>query len=373
MRDREEIDCGVKKGMASTVCELTGSACWRGLLRGALLLLLAAQGMHGAATAQNAGTLYGPHGVSPLAVRQGTLGSCYFHASIAALAKQAPQTLRGAISRNPLGGYRVHFFDGPDENVFEEDVEYGRMHSFDRSEGEWVLVLMRGYAQRALRRGLVTSIQRSDAIPAYAKPLALEWINHAGLLLVAYDRAIRSVISQDGQLDAVALKQSLTAQLKALGIPSAEAQMLVGFLDDRGFFIRMSRTVEQDGEVFGAYKSLGMGGIPVRVIEAFTGEARAGLVADREMTMKYLLRLHSEGLAMAAGSWSRPPSAAYATSNWWVGAHTYTVLDYSEGAGTVRLRNPWGARPDPDGTFTLPLAEFFEGFESYSFSERPMP
>jgi hypothetical protein len=344
-----------------------------GWISAAGIVLVAALSAQGLAIAQGAASLYGPGGVSPQAVRQGTLGSCYFHASIAALAKSAPQTLRGAISRNPLGGYRVHFFDGPDEIVFQEDVEYGRAHSFDRSEGEWVLVLMRGYAQRALRRGLVTSIQRSDAIPAYVKPLALEWLNHAGLLLVAYDRAIRSVISQDGKLDEATLKQSLSAQLKALGIPSAEAQMLVGLLDDRGFFNRLGRTVEEDGEVFGAYKSLGMGGIPVRVIEAFTGEAHAGLVADHERTMKDLRRLHSEGVAMVAGSWSLPPSAAYSSSNWWVNAHSYTLLDFNEAEGTVKLRNPWGARPDPDGDFTLPLAVFLGGFESYSYSERPMP
>jgi len=229
-----------------------GSVRRSGFIRRAAVLLLAVLGIEGLAAAQLAGahSLYGPDGVSPQAVRQGTLGSCYFHSSIAALAKAAPETLRGAISRNALGGYRVHFASGPDEVVFPDDIAYGRAHSFDRSDGDWVLVLMRGYAQRAVRQSLSTAIQKSDVIPAYAKPVALEWLDHSGLLLVAYDRAIRAVVSQDGMLDPTSFKQALIFQLSARGIPAAEAAMLTGFLEDKGFFVRLSNTVRQDGEVF---------------------------------------------------------------------------------------------------------------------------
>ena len=216
-----------------------GSVRRSGFIRRAAVLLLAVLSTAGlAAQTTDAHSLYGPDGVSPQAVRQGTLGSCYFHSSIAALAKAAPETLRGAIGRNALGGYRVHFASGPDEVVFPDDIAYGRTHSFDRSDGDWVLVLMRGYAQRAVRQSLSTAIQRSDGIPAYAKPVALEWLDHSGLLLVAYDRAIRSVVSQDGMLDPTTFKQALTSQLSARGIPAAEAAMLAGFLDDKGFFLR---------------------------------------------------------------------------------------------------------------------------------------
>ena len=351
-----------------------GSVRWSGFIRRAAVLLLAVLSTAGLAAAQaaDAHSLYGPDGVSPQAVRQGTLGSCYFHSSIAALAKAAPETLRGAISRNALGGYRVHFASGLDEVVFPDDIAYGRTHSFDRSDGDWVLVLMRGYAQRAVRQSLTTAIQRSDAIPAYAKPVALEWLNHSGLLLVAYDRAIRSVVSQDGMLDPATFKQALTSQLSARGIPSSEAAMLAGFLDDKGFFLRLSNTVRQDGEVFGAYKALGQGGLPVRVIEAFMGSAHALLVADHESAMKYLRLLHQGNMAMVAGSWDVAP-AGLADMNWWVGGHAYSVLDFDEAAQTVSMRNPWGAHPDPDGFFTIPLATFLEAFDSCSFSDSPKP
>ena len=333
--------------------------------RAAARLLVA--GLVTAACAQGTGSLYGAHGVSPEAVRQGTLGSCYFHSSIAAMAKAAPGTLRSAISPSSLGGYKVHFASGPDEVVFPEDISYGRTHSYDRSEGDWVLVLMRGYAQRAVRHGLAEAIQRSEIIPAYLKPVALEWLDRSGLLLLAYDRAIRSVVSQDGTMDPASFERALSSQLKALGIPAAEAQMLVGFLDENRFFGRLGHTVEQDGEVFGAYNALGQGGIPVRVIEAFMGSSHALLVADHRMTVETLRRLHRGGMAMVAGSWGTAP-AGLASTDWWVSAHAYSVLDYDEYSQTVKLRNPWGKRPDPDGFFTLPLSTFLQAFESASFS-----
>lgn len=335
-------------------------------LTGTAILLLGSC-LAGACLAET--PLYGPHGISPLAVRQGTLGSCYFHASVAALAQTAPETLRNAISRNPGGGYRVRFKDGPAELVYSEDVEYAQAHGYDHSEGTWVAVLMRGYAQRALRQSLVSAIQKSDSIPAFTKPMALSLLDQYNLLLVAYDRAVRAVVSQDGTMNQASLKQSLALELHNAGIPSASAQAMVGFLDDRGFFSALARTVQEDGEVFGAYKGLGMGGIPVRVFEAFTGKANAGMVTDREMTIQRLRLLREGRVAMVAGTWSTAKSGdEFSRTDSWAPAHCYTLLNFDEAAQTVTVRNPWGTHPGPDGIFTLPLAVFLEGFEFYTYS-----
>jgi hypothetical protein len=323
----------------------------------------------GAAWAEEPVELYGKQGVSPQAVLQGSLGSCYFHASIAALAKVSPDTLRGAISPNPGGGYQVRFFNGPAEVVFPEDVEFGRAHGYDRSEGTWVAVLMRAYAQRALRQSLVHAIGKSDYIPVYVKPVALALLDQSGLLLVGYDRAIRSVVQQDGVLDKAQLKVKLATQLSVLGIPAAEAQMLGGFLEERGFFDTVAQTVEQNGEVFGAYKSLGQGGVPVRVMEAFQGTALSGLVADKKLTIEQLRQLKSGRMAMVAGSWGTASGEGYINADWWVPGHAYTVMAFDEDAQTVTLRNPWGTKPDPDGVFKLPLATFFDAFESYTYAQ----
>jgi Calpain family cysteine protease len=337
----------------------------------AVLLLgsgLAWAGLPKSGWAQEA-PLYGAHGVSPQAVRQGQLGSCYFHASIAALAKTAPDTLRNAIRRNPKGGYRVHFFSGADEAVYSSDVEYGRTHGYDRSEGTWVAVLMRAYAQRALRLSLVEAIQKSDMIPSFIQPMAISWLNESDTLLVAYDRAIRTVVSQDGSMDQYALKQSLATELHSEGIPTSEAQALVGFLDEKGFFATLAQTVRENGEVFGAYKSLGQGGIPVRVMEAFMGKAYAGLTNDSQQTIGQLQRFRAGGVAMVAGTKGIAPSEQIANANWWVPSHCYTLLSYDDAAQTVTLRNPWGSHPSPDGIITLPLSVYLDGYESYTYSQ----
>ena len=67
------------------------------------------------AGAQQPGPLYGPSGVTPAAVRQGTLGSCYFHASLAAVAKADPAAIKKSLSGDATHGYKVHFLTGPEE------------------------------------------------------------------------------------------------------------------------------------------------------------------------------------------------------------------------------------------------------------------
>jgi hypothetical protein len=330
-----------------------------------MVLTAAASGV-----AQSAHPLYGPQGVSPGAVKQGVLGSCYFHASIAALAMAEPDKLRAAIRKNFPIGYKVHFASGPDEAVYPDDIKYGRTHGFDESDGDWVLALMRAYAQREVRQSLVDSIQRSKMIPSIAKPLSLKWLNETDLMLVAYDRAIRAVVRQNGSMDKESLKQNLAGELRKIGIPASESQMLVGFLDEAGFFAAIAKTVQQNGEVFGAYKSLGQGGIPERVIEAFLGSAGAAQVSDQQAVLYELQRVRGGGMALVASTLDAPPDARVAIADWWVPSHAYTVMAYDENSGMVTLRNPWGTRPGPDGSFSLPFQVFEESFDYISYSQR---
>ena len=316
--------------------------------------------------------LYGPSGVSPMAVRQGSLGSCYFHASIAAVAKAAPAAIQNAIGGDAQHGYRVHFLAGPEELVYSEDIAYARSHNYDHSEGEWVAVLLRGYAQRALRHGMIESVQRSTLIPAFAKPVALSGLQQSGPLLLAYDRAVRSVVSQDGSMDKASFETQLAKELGALGVPAAQAQVLGGLLEQGGLYEAITRTVRQNGEVFGAYRSLGQGGIPSSVLEALLGPAHTGQVTDGILEGE-LRSLHSGGTAMVAGTKSSIPSYQLNAPNWYVPGHAYTVLDYDQADGTVLLRNPWGGRPGPDGVFQLPLALFEQVYETYSYATAGNP
>jgi hypothetical protein len=311
------------------------------------------------------GVLYGPNGVSPMAVKQGTLGSCYFHASIAAVAKVSPAAIKSAISGDAQRGYKVHFLSGPEEVVYPQDIAYAHEHAYDRSEGEWVTVLMRGYAQRALRHSMVEAVNRSTTIPIFAKPIALNALDQTGPLLLAYDRAVRSVVSQDGQMDKASFEAQLNRQIVALGVPAAQAQVIGGLLEQGGFYEAIAKSVRDNGEVFGAYRSLGQGGIPFSVLEALLGPAHSSPVTDASLAGE-LRRLHGGGEAVVAGT--KPSAGSSSGADWFVPTHAYTVLDYDEGSRMVLLRNPWGAKPGPDGVFKLPLSVFQQVYENFSYA-----
>jgi hypothetical protein len=311
--------------------------------------------------------LYGPSGVTPSAVRQGILGSCYFHASVAAVAKANPSAIRNALSGEAKSGYKIHFVTGPDELVYAQDVEYARAHNYDHSDGEWVTVLMRGYAQRELRKSLIDSVNRSTTIPVFIKPVALTALKQPGPLLVAYDRAIRSVVSQDGQMDKATFKAQLTREFSTLGIPAAQSGVLVGLIDHAGVYDSISKTVQANGEVFGAYRGMGQGGIPVSVIASLLGTAQSAEVSDTAALLVRLRKLHAGREAMVAGTKSSSPDNSGGT-DWFVPGHAYTLLDYEEGSHTILLRNPWAARPGPDGVFKLSLRTFQQNYLTDSYS-----
>ena len=340
-----------------------------GTLLSGVATLLPAAGRAQAATpvAHSTTSIYGPHGVSPLAVRQGILGSCYFHASLAAVAQANPTALHDAIRGNAQVGYRVHFVSGPDELVYPIDIAYAQEHKYDRSEGEWVAILMRGFAQRKLRQGMIAAIQRSTLIPAVIKPIALSSLEGTGPLLVAYDRAIRSVVSQDGQLDKATFQAHLAQELTTLGISAVQAQAVEGLLDHAGFYEELNNTVKENGEVFGAYRGMSQGGIPRSVMTAFLGNAAAARVTSPDL-LEQLQAVHARGKAMVAGSRTASPFSSH-PPDWYIPDHAYTVLDYDPGTRVVTLRNPWGSRPSPDGVFTLSLAVFQQTYWMFSYSD----
>ena len=328
------------------------------------LLNLAAQVQTTASTTKS---IYGPHGISPLAIRQGVLGSCYFHAALAAVAQANPEALHQAIHGNPTAGFRVHFVSGPDELVYAEDIDYARAHNYDKSEGEWVTILMRAFAQRKLREGMIAAVEKSTLIPAFVKPTALSELQNSGPLLVAYDRAIRSVINQDGQIDRVRFQATLAQELSTLGISPVQAKAVESLLDHDGFYEELNNTVKENAEVFGAYRGMNAGGIPRSVISAFLGTAAAARVTS-PLLIDQLTALHAGGKALVAGSKNVPPFTGH-SPEWYVPGHAYTVLDYDAATRTVTLRNPWGNHPSPDGVFHLSLAVFQQTYLMFSYSE----
>ncbi|MGD0008767.1 MAG: C2 family cysteine protease [Terriglobia bacterium] len=191
-----------------------------------------------------AADLYGPQGVKPQAVRQGKLGSCYFHAVIAALAEFQAQGLQRMIQANSDGSYTVRFADGVKENAYAEDVRYTRESGYDLSEGLWVAVLFRAYAQRVLRQSLVSGIEKSELFP-FVKLYVKDFVATNDPLLLAYDRAIRSQVDQYGNIDRSKLEWQLREEMRPLSVPDAMQEAVIKLLASGGFLDSLAEVIKQ--------------------------------------------------------------------------------------------------------------------------------
>ncbi|HTS71630.1 MAG TPA: hypothetical protein VMO17_21860 [Terriglobia bacterium] len=312
--------------------------------------------------------LYGSKGIVPEAVRQGKLGSCYFHAVIAALAQRRESLIRKMIQSNPDGSYTVTFGDGKKETAYPEDLRYTHDSGYDLSDGQWVAVLFRAYAQRVLRASLLQAIDASDIFALLKQP-AEQLVASSDPPVLAYDRAIRAQVDQYGNIDRSNLEAGLKKEMAAFSVPDSVKSSLISLLESGGFFDKMVTMIQQNGELFGAYRAVGQGGIADRVMETMAGSRRFQENQSEAQTGEALAQAVSSGLPIVActgGSLfyqqvakgqTLPPD----TDPWYVNAHCYTVLGYDSGA--VNLRNPWAKHPDPDGIFNLPLRTFVPAYQ----------
>lgn len=313
--------------------------------------------------------LYEEGGVKAESVRQGKLGSCYFHSVMAALAQSDPEMVRKMIGVNPDKTFTVRFGDGRKEIAYPEDILYSRESGYDLSKGLWVAVLFRAYAQRVLRESLAAAVEQTDLF-SMVKHYAEQLINSNDSVLIAYDRAIRHVVDQQGNIDRTKLETSLKAQMNGTAIPDEMKSSMVKLLESGGFLASIESAVKQNGELFGAYRAVGQGGMPGRVIEAFAG-SKAAIENESEREAAGALRrgvsAHAPMVACTGGSRYHKLLAAHqtlpsGTGPWYIDGHCYTILSFDTDEQVVTLRNPWGDQPYPNGILKLPLASFVPGF-----------
>jgi hypothetical protein len=320
--------------------------------------------------AAKADDLYGSKGIVPEAVRQGRLGSCYFHAVIAALAERRPDTIRKMIQSNADGSYLVTFGDGKRETAYPEDLRYTHDSGYDLSDGEWVAVLFRSYAQKVLRESLLEDIEASNIFPLLKGP-AEEVVGSSDQLVLAYDRAIRAQVDQYGNIDRAKLEAGLKKEMAPLtAVPDSMKDSLISMLESGGFFEKMAAFIQQNGELFGAYRAVGQGGIADRVMKTLSGSTNYQENQSESQAGKALAEAIGKNMPIVActgGSTyynqvAKGQALPAESDAWYVNAHCYTVLNYDSGAATVSIRNPWARHPDPDGIFSLPLATFVPAY-----------
>jgi hypothetical protein len=273
------------------------------------------------------------------------------------------------IQPNADGTYTVRFADGVKENAYPDDIRYSRDTGYDLSDGLWVAVVFRAYAQRVLRAALVQAIEKSDLFPLI-KPYVRDFVAANDPLLLAYDRAIRSQVDQYGNVDREQLEANLKEQMKPLGVPDDMKAAVIKLLDSGGFFGTMVGMIRQNGEIFGAYRAVGQGGIAERVMQTLAGSVgtvKNDSESEVGAALQQLATGHRPMVACTAGSKFYQQVAAgqalpAGVEGWYVNAHCYTVMGFDEGTSNVTLRNPWARQPDPDGIFSLPLGIFLPAY-----------
>jgi Calpain family cysteine protease len=313
--------------------------------------------------------LFGSSGVTYSAVRQGGLGSCFFHASVAAIARTNPDALRNAIQQTAPDTFVVTFATGAKETVDLEDVLYARAHGYDHSDGLWVAVLLRGYGQVTLRNALLSAVA-TTAYPDSIKQLAASLIQQNNLLLNAYDRAIRATVEQSGDLDSSHLVETLNTEMVNLGVPIVVRMQVNQFLSEQTFLTALGSQIRANGELFGVYRSVGQGGFVRRVLEAFGGKVTTVGFQSNVQDAKPGLRLVHAGKtpAVATTRDAQPADSPAGSSSWWVPTHAFTVLDYDEASDSVTLRNPWGDHPGTDGVFQLSYTDFLRNYDFMDYA-----
>jgi hypothetical protein len=231
-----------------------------------------------------------------------------------------------------------------------------------------VAILFRGYALRTLRQAIREAIERSDR-SALAKRESINLIADSNLGLEAYDRVIRAVVNPQGDISAASVGMELHKELRALRLPESVVTRLEQLLSSRGVFDSVSSMVHQNGELFGAYRAAGNGGLPQGVFIAFAGIGRTLNGLNSTQLMEELSRVQRgrfgavagtehETLQQIAAQGKFVPNGA---TQWYVPSHAYTILNYQ--GTTVTLRNPWGDHPDSaNGVFSLTLNDFQKFF-----------
>jgi hypothetical protein len=347
-----------------------------GLCAATLLVFLSQPGL-GAQEEESTTPLYGKEGIRPQAVKQGTLGSCYFHSVAAALAASDADGVSRMIHAESDGTYSVQFADGRKEIAYPEDIQYSRSSGYDLSDGLWVAVLFRAYAQRVMREALVQAVDKSELL-SLVKHYAEDFVESNDAVVLAYDRAIRASVDQEGEIDRAKLEARVKAELQPIAIPDDIKDSMVKLIESGGFFDSVAEMIRDNGEIFGAYRAVGHGGIAGRAMSALAGKAIEvpnQSASEVSNALASATGAHRPVVACTAGSRfyqqlanNQPiPSEAKA---WYVNAHCFTVLGYDTDAQTVTLRNPWGQPPQPDGIFRIPLTDFLPAFRGIVTTEQ---
>lgn len=131
--------------------------------------------------------------------------------------------------------------------------------------------------------------------------------------------------------------------------------------------------VKKNGELFGAYRAVGSGGMVGEAMRSLLGQGktrRLHNVQDVAQQIQSALEQHQPAVTGTSAMFMEKLAAhmpeLLQAENWYMESHAYTVVAIDPAARTITLRNPWGQHPAPDGQFKLPLAQSLAAFDEYT-------
>ncbi len=122
--------------------------------------------------------------ISPEAIKQRTIGDCYFEASLASLAKERPQDIENMIKDNYDGTYTVTFPGAPNEPIVVKaptEAELG-VYNAASEYGIWANVIEKAFGQYRQTHGLGSLI---DWIPGKQERTPTDGAGGGGMAIEA--------------------------------------------------------------------------------------------------------------------------------------------------------------------------------------------
>src|SRR5262249_62172031 len=140
---------------------------------------------------------------------------------------------------------------------------------------------------------------------------------------------------QDGEINRKLLAENLDKEMAAVSISTDTRKLLLRMLDSKGYFDALAAKIKSNGELFGAYRAVGQGGLPEHVLAAFTGKANGLNVTSGIELVSALSRAQQSRQAITAstGSSMGPKLRGIFDSvtggkDWYVSSHAHTILGF---------------------------------------------
>ena len=268
-------------------------------------------------------------------VRQGSSGTCYFHAVMASAANQDPTLLTRRMSEKEsiLPLLSSKYFEirvgKYTESVYPKDALSFQAEHSDRSTGGlWVPAMLKAYGQMLLRKGIVKYISNQD------QEFLTSLLQLDPMIVSSIDSAVRTAINPEGKLN----RSDFQNKLRVRGVPNEIIQLSM----DTGFIDILEEVVQSNPEAFDAEYLMGKGGYSLVVAEnIFNYRCRRIGSSSPSLYQEVSSAINNKNIVTI----SSKTQCVGSNPSWFTENHAFAVLDTQN--SNFIIRNPWSSRLTP--------------------------